>query len=1546
MKKSILLLGILLSFPLLLCAQTGLGLPPFGSFTSSGLDTVNNQNLNVFFAIPIASSEGRGLPLKLNLSYNSLIWQKSTSWVPVTDASGNATWGWQKDFPAGSISYITSTSNPVKCYQGSQFTWVTITHYSGYSYTDALGTPHGFPVNYWESDCPLGGQYNGGTYPPAYASDHSGYYLSQGYTNPIVLGPNGQKEGGGTFTASDVNGNFVTQTVVSSTETDWTDSVGNRALKIIYSPSKTAPTSIQYDFLDGNGNYQTITLKLQAYNIKTNFGCSVVEYTGTAYLPYELDIPSPVSGIIKYSFSYEPTPGNSGYYTGRLQQVTLPTGGSYKWTYSTTNDGINCSDGTTAGMSRTVNDNGNSSTWSYVRNTSNLTTTLTTPQLADTPNANDTVYTYNSLGQEVSKKIYADSPGTSLLRTINTAWASNGTPATSITILEDGSTQSEVATTSDSNGLLDSETEYDWGSGSPGAAIRTTTYSYQTSSNYTSQNLINLVTSKVVKDGTGIVQYRQDTTYDGVALTCPTGAAQHDDSGHPCTSNYRGNATAVTTYTIPATPSGGITRNSTYDWFGNLLTAQLSCCNTKIWTYSSTHQYSRPTTVQSGSSPAQLTTTYTYNAYTGLVASSVDQNGLETDYTYDFLRRPTQVAKKNGSTVGQSVSTTYDDIAFTTTTTTTIDSANSKKQITAMDTLGRALTTTIENASGTIFSIVKSEYNLAGRAYGASNPYTTGNPSIWTTSASDALGRVVSTTLQDNSRTTYAYTTNTVKMTDPTGKQRQSTYDAVGRLTIATEPDVANGNSLTLNTTYTYTVLDALVSVTTPDQHRTNNYDGLGQLLSTLTPEGGTTCFGSVSGSTCNTDGYDSFDNILLKRTDARGVLTSYTYDGLNRLTGTSYNVGSTGVPATATVSLTYGLDSSCVTGHGLGCIGQVITMTDGVGTENYTYNSLEQMTQLQKVIGTTTYTTSYQYNVAGEVTQITYPSGRVIQQSIDSIGRVCEIAPSTTGCGTAASPYATGYGYDAASHVTGFKYGNGIYASLGFSGDRLQLNCVDYSTTNRNGTCAHDSTTKFGLGYTYGTAGSNNGEIASITDSVDNGRSATYSYDGLRRLSTALTTGSANYPQWGLSWGYDRYGNRLNQTVTAGSGYQGSVTVAAATNHVTTSGYAYDPNGNMTNDGTNTMVYDAENHAVSATNQSSAGTYTYDGNGLRVKKISGSITTVYVFSGSKVIAEYDNGTSPSREYVYSGGTLLAKIDSSGTVYYHRDHLSNRLVTSSTGAVLEQLGHFPFGDTWYNASHDKLYFTTYERDAESNSDFAMARFYNSSVARFASPDPVGSRALAITDPQFLNRFSYTKNDPINGVDPQGLFPCFFEAHGFSETGYYYYLVGCLNNLPAPQAPPADHGGGGGGPGFCANKAAVKFVKSNQADAKKLADKLNVPVEFVLAVAADESQYGQYPTAVAANNYFGIHAGAIANANGSIGPYANNPIFAAWAPGTDGFLGSGNAFASIAKSDNASGETNATNFFTDIHAQFGVGTVNYVNNMLNVLKAVKARLKCP
>jgi len=216
------------------------------------------------------------------------------------------------------------------------------------------------------------------------------------------------------------------------------------------------------------------------------------------------------------------------------------------------------------------------------------------------------------------------------------------------------------------------------------------------------------------------------------------------------------------------------------------------------------------------------------------------------------------------------------------------------------------------------------------------------------------------------------------------------------------------------------------------------------------------------------------------------------------------------------------------------------------------------------------------------------------------------------------------------------------------------------------------------------------------------------------------------------------------------------SVAIDATTNHITTSGYGYDLNGNMTNDGQNTLVYDGENRLTSSSGGLGQGTYTYDGNALRVKKVSGSTTTVYIFSGSKVIAEYVNGAvpaSPTHEYIYSGSSMLAKVEGATVQYYYQDRHSVRGMTDSSGSKIGEQGHYPFGESWYaQNTTTKWQYTSYEHDAESNNDYAMAREYVNRLGRFSAPDPL---AGFLTSAQSLNRYSYALNDPIANIDPYG-----------------------------------------------------------------------------------------------------------------------------------------------------------------------------------------------
>jgi len=1338
-------------------AQVTAGTPPFGSY-GGGPEIINLANLNARYNIPILHKPGRGLNFDFYLTYDTSMWHPvgvsgSQVWANI------ANWGWSgSEINLGHVGHTSWVSGPIAC---ASHKTKTTTHYQWF-YTDGWNAIH----NFGGSTQVVVDQCNGNSSTSLVATtgDGSGYKISvTGSTVNSLTSADGKSIVDSSIT--DRNGNTITGGGT------YVDTLGVTTLIAAGSGTPTSPVTYTYTAPSGASPFYQVNYA--TYSIQTNFGCSgITEYgtngTTTANLVSEIDLPDGS----KYSFNYEPTPGHAGFVTGRLASVTLPTGGTISYTYSGGSNGIVCTDGSAATLTRTTPDG----TWTYARSQVSGTqwqTIITDPSSAQ----NQTSLQFQGI-YETQRKIYQGSTSGTLLQTVNTCYNASTSPCTSIavtlpisqrtvsaTITGSGNLQSQHTDKFDSSGNLTESDDYDFATAAPFPLLQQTLITYASLGDY----LNAFRQTVIVKDGNGNIKFRQDTNYDQytsfTGSNCITGALQHDDAGHGCTFTARANATSTTSYTDPVTPGGAVTKSFTYDSLGNLRTAQMNCCHQKSWAYSSTTAYAYPDSVTTGSSSPQLTTSLTYDLHMGLLLTSTDPNSLQTTLTYDNLGRVSTAKTGTNPTTNITYNDYDNHAAFTPWTIqvcSPIQGTNTACQKSILDKQGRTVTAQVLDGSSNLYSAVDTQYDAFGRAYKTSNPYTS-SPSYWTQAAFDVLGRLTTTTLPDNSASSATFTDNTYTLTDPAGIQRKYVMDGLGRLTSAYEPDPSSGNTLTLQTSYTYNLLGELTGVTQGSQARAYVYDALGRLLSSTTPEGGRLCFGSVTSGTCNTDGYDSFDN-LMQKTDARGVLTSYGYDTLNRLTSVSYNVsGATGVPPTPSVGFTYGIDSSCNSAHGAGCIGQLVTMTDGVGSENYTYNSLEQLTQLQKVINGSTDTTSYAYNLASQLTGIIYPSGRVVQQSVDAIGRLCEIATSTTGCGTASSPYATGYAYNVANQLTGFKYGNNITASFGYSPDRLQLASLGYTNTS--------STSLFHLDYGYTQNGGNNGQITSVTNPGEPGQSVNYTYDALNRLSTAISVGSTGYPKWGLSETYDRYGNRSAQTAIPGAGCvapmtcpQPSVAISATTNRIVGSPYAYDLSGNMTNDGINTLVYDAESHVVSATNGSSAGAYVYDGNGLRVKRCvpnctSPTTTTVYLFSGSKVIAEYDNGaavTSPSREYIYSGAGPLAKIEAGATTYYHSDHLSVRFTTDSNQNYVAHQGQFPFGEMWYDdLASIKTKFTTYERDSESGNDYAQARYNVSGLARFSSPDPI---AGSTSDPQSLNRYSYVRNMPVMLTDPLGSCP--------------------------------------------------------------------------------------------------------------------------------------------------------------------------------------------
>jgi RHS repeat-associated protein len=171
-----------------------------------------------------------------------------------------------------------------------------------------------------------------------------------------------------------------------------------------------------------------------------------------------------------------------------------------------------------------------------------------------------------------------------------------------------------------------------------------------------------------------------------------------------------------------------------------------------------------------------------------------------------------------------------------------------------------------------------------------------------------------------------------------------------------------------------------------------------------------------------------------------------------------------------------------------------------------------------------------------------------------------------------------------------------------------------------------------------------------------------------------------------------------------------------------------------------------------------------YDGEGQRVMKATGSVSTTYVYdAGGQLAAEYTNEAVPA----------------TGTEYLTDDHLgSTRLVTGPSGNIVRRYDFLPFGEdltagtdgrsaSTYNSAlpvgptqdwvNNK--FTGKLRDNETGLDFFGARYFSAPEGRFTSADwsakPEAVPYAELPDPQSLNLYSYVQNNPLGHVDADG-----------------------------------------------------------------------------------------------------------------------------------------------------------------------------------------------
>jgi len=287
---------------------------------------------------------------------------------------------------------------------------------------------------------------------------------------------------------------------------------------------------------------------------------------------------------------------------------------------------------------------------------------------------------------------------------------------------------------------------------------------------------------------------------------------------------------------------------------------------------------------------------------------------------------------------------------------------------------------------------------------------------------------------------------------------------------------------------------------------------------------------------------------------------------------------------------------------------------------------------------------------------------------------------------------------------------------------------------------------------------------------------SQTYSYDGVNRLASASEAGDYG---WSENFGYDSHGNQWVDT------YSGFPSLSPLTprssswfgtnNRVEDPGdsnkFDYDSRGNQSVIGGTgiSLNYDGENHQSTYTvSGATKELYSYDGEGRRVQHDH------QTWNGSAFT------TASSTLYVYDArGQLAAEYGAQSanppcvTCYLTTDMLgSTRMMTDQAGTAVARYDYLPFGQeilpppsggragvlcgssSCYSLSSAvNQKFTAKERDAETGLDYFIARYYSSAGGRFTSPDKIGFSMAE--RPQSWNLYTYTLNNPLRYIDPDG-----------------------------------------------------------------------------------------------------------------------------------------------------------------------------------------------
>ena len=169
---------------------------------------------------------------------------------------------------------------------------------------------------------------------------------------------------------------------------------------------------------------------------------------------------------------------------------------------------------------------------------------------------------------------------------------------------------------------------------------------------------------------------------------------------------------------------------------------------------------------------------------------------------------------------------------------------------------------------------------------------------------------------------------------------------------------------------------------------------------------------------------------------------------------------------------------------------------------------------------------------------------------------------------------------------------------------------------------------------------------------------------------------------------------------------------------------------------------------------------YTYNSDGIRTKKVSGSTTTDYCLNGTQILAEKRGGTLIN--YFYTSDGTRVGFKTGGKVYYYVYNLQGDVthIVDESKNIVATYRYDPFGKILNLSSLTTIgklnpfRYRGYYYDTESNLYYLNSRYYNPEIGRFINADDIDYLG-ADSSPLSYNLFAYCLNNPVNRFDVNG-----------------------------------------------------------------------------------------------------------------------------------------------------------------------------------------------